>query len=515
MTRVELYEVIRREFFVHGRSRRWIARHHQVHRRTVRQALMSAIPPERRAVSREPPVLTLAMRAQIDEWLETDRAAPRKQRHTARRIYQRLTKECDYRGAESTIRRHVGQRRRALGLGVEVYVPQEAIAGEEGQVDWYEAEVAFGEGRRKVQFFVMRASHSGRAFHQAFERQTQQAFLEGHVAALGHFGGVFSCLRYDNLGSAVKRVLRGRRREETARFVGLRSHYLFEAAFCRPGIEGAHEKGGVEGEVGRFRRRHLVPIPQMADMDALNAYLARCCAEDDERRVEEREETVGEAWSREQGALRPLPEEAYRCAEVKTLRVDTKSRIRVGTNHYSVPVALAGRRVEVQVHAQHVVVVHAGREVARHRRRYTRYGESLVLDHYLELLHQKPGALAGSRVLAQARRTGRWPAMYDRLWEELKRRYEEAPATRELLDVLVLHREAPSEAVHQAVSRSLELGCCDAGAIAMLVRQQCTDKVSAPRLEGLGRLARYGQAQAHGLNVYDALYRSALAGAGA
>lgn len=509
---MELFEVMRRDFYVHARSKRWIARHRHVHRRTVRQALASAMPPPRKAVEQEPPVLTRVMRAQVDEWLSADRLAPRKQRHTARRIYQRLARELGYEGAESTVRRFVGQRRRELGLRTQAYVAQAPLPGEEAEVDWYEADIDFGDGRRTVQFFVMRACYSARAFHQAFERQTQQAFMEGHVGAFEHFDGVFSRVRYDNLGSAVKRVLRGRRREETARFVALRSHYLFEAEFCRAGLEGAHEKGGVESEVGRFRRAHLVPVPRVRDFEELNAYLRRCCAEDDTRRAAERTRRVCEDWEVEHPRLRRLPGEPYPSAEVSTARVDAKSRVRVRTNHYSVPVRVVGQRVEVQLHAHWIVVLHAGREVARHQRLYTRHGERLELDHYLELLRHKPGALPRSRALAQAREGGRWPAAYDRLWTELKHRYGEAEGTRQLLEVLMVHRHAKSEAVHEAVERALELGCCDGGAVAVLVRQSSACEPIVPVLRSLGELARYGQAKATGLAIYDTLCPSALNG---
>jgi transposase len=260
------FERIRRDYFVAGRSIRWIARMHGVHRRTVRQAIKQAWPSVRRTSQREPKVLTEPMRQAVQAWLQADEQAPPKQRHTGRRIYRRLAKELGYTGAESTVRVHVGRLRRERGLGREVFVPQVHAPGVEAEVDWYEAAVDFPGGRQTVPIFVMRACASGRAFHIAYPRLThasipQQAFLEAHVAAFEHFGGIFARLRYDNLTAAVKQVLKGRRRAQSDRFVALRSHYLFEAVFCRPGLQGAHEKGGVEGEVGRFRREHLVPVP--------------------------------------------------------------------------------------------------------------------------------------------------------------------------------------------------------------------------------------------------------------
>lgn len=505
VTRVELFELIRRDYFVGGHGIRHIARQRQVHRRTVRQALTAALPPRRKAPVREPWVLTRALRQIIDGWLAADREAPPKQRHTGTRVYQRLVQEHNYTGAAVTVRMYVSQQRRGLGLPAEAFVPQSYGPGEEAQVDWYEAAVDFPAGRRIVQFFVMRACFSGREFHRACWRQTQQAFLEAHVAAFAYFGGVFARLRYDNLGLAVKRVLRGRRREETDRFIALRSHYLFAADFCQPGLAGAHEKGGVEGTVGRFRRNHLVPVPVMADLAALNDYLRLACEADEERQITGRGSSVAMAWSQEQGVLRPLPATPFPTAEVLTCRVDSSSRIRVRTNQYSVPVALVGQSVEVQLHAQHLEILHKGRTVTTHERLPGRFGERLVLDHYLELLQVKPGALANSRALRQARETGHWPPAYDRLFGVLKQRYGDTAGTRQMLQVLLLHRDNDSAAVHDAVAQALALGCCEANAITVLLRQQDVGLAPPLPVEELGALAGYGQTCPDGLHIYDSL----------
>ena len=143
-------------------------------------------------------------------------------------------------------------KRRELGEVGEVFVPLISDAGVEGEVDWGQAQVRLRGELVDVHLFEMRACFSGAAFVMAFRDETQQAFLEGHVRALEWHGGVFDVLRYDNLKSAVARVLRGRRRVESDRFVALRSHYRFESSFCLPGVQGAHEKGGVEGDIGQI-----------------------------------------------------------------------------------------------------------------------------------------------------------------------------------------------------------------------------------------------------------------------
>jgi transposase len=274
----------------------------------VRQALGSPVPPvppARRSPSSRPAPKLGAYRALIDAWLEGDSDAPRKQRHTAKRIHRRLVDEHGADVAETTVRDYVRRRRREMGWVVgEVFVPQVHDPGIEAQVDWGEADVDLAGVRTTVHLFFMRASFSGAAFCQASLVETQQAFLELHVEALEWFGGVFEQLRFDNLPSAVKKVLKGRRRVETDRFVALRSHYLFESQFTTPGIQGAHEKGGVEGEVGRFRRNHLVPVATVATLAELNTLLLAGCEHDFARRIVGRPLTVGESWVTERPLLR-------------------------------------------------------------------------------------------------------------------------------------------------------------------------------------------------------------------
>ena len=491
MTKVELFEAIRRNHLIGGKSVRAIARERGVHRRVVRQALADAVPPPRKKAEREWLVLTTSMRAQVDEWLEADRKAPRKQRHTARRIFKRLRDEMGYQGAESTVRFFVGGRRRELAIGKQVFLPLGHAPGGEGEVDWYEYVVRFPSGEEVVQGFCMRACHSGREFHMAFPRQTQQAFLEAHVEAFAYFGGVFETMRYDNLKSAVKRVLRGRRRIESDRFIAMRSHYVFASEFCIPGEQGAHEKGGVEGGLGRFRRNHLVPVPEVADFAALNRLLLDGCVEDDLRTIDGRQEPITTQWQREMPRLKTLPDRSFDTAEVDSLGVNSKALVTLRTNRYSVPVRFAHRRVEYRLHAMRVEFVADGKVVAVHLRSQGRHGLRVELDHYLELLWHKPGALTRSLPLQQARERGSWPTSYDELHAALIERYSAAEAARQLLAVLMLHREARTEDVHAAVAIALQHGCYDAGAVAVLMRQQKSACSVAAPLTDLGDLHRF------------------------
>jgi transposase len=472
-SRVELFERIRRDREREGLSIRELARRHGVHRRAVRQALASPVPPPRkRPDGRQAPKLG-PYRPLIDSWLVADREAPRKQRHTAKRIWQRLLDEYGADVAETTVRQYVRRRRRELGEPPEeAFVPQVYEPGQEAEVDWGEAVVELAGLRRTVQLFLMRACYSGATFCMAFERQTQQAFLEAHVEAFRFFGGVFALVRYDNLRSAVRQVLRGRRRAEQDRFVALRSHYLYESAFTLAGRQGAHEKGGVEGELGRFRRSHLVPVPKVASLAELNRLLWDACLDDFGRTIRGRQETVGEALRVEARALRQPPFEDYDASERATPRVDAKALVTIRQNRYSVPVSLVGRRLEAQIGAREIVVFHEHRPVARHPRLYGRYQTSARLDHYLELLRIKPGALKGSLPLRQERERGRWPDCFDELWAGIEARYGASEAARQMVDVLLLVSEHGAEQVSLAVRGALAAGALDGRAVALLCRRR-------------------------------------------
>ncbi len=464
------------------------------------------MPPVKRAAVRRPASRLGGYRELIDEWLVADLEAPRKQRHTAKRVWRRLVDEHGVEVAETTVRDHVRRRRRELGQGpAEVFVPQIHAPGRTAEVDWGEADVDLAGARTRVHLFFMRSCFSGAAFSMASPVETQQAFLEGHVHAFGWFDGVFCEVRYDNLTSAVKQVLKGRRRVESDRFVALRSHYLYDSIFTTPGIAGAHEKGGVEGEVGRLRRNHLVPVPSVGSIAQLNALLLDACERDLQRRIAGRPGTVCEQHALERPTLRALPGERFDATEVASVRVDAKALITVRQNRYSVPVALAGLRVSVRVGANEIVVCHQGRQVARHERLHGRSGTRAVLDHYLELLSRKPGGLARSLALAQERERGAWPECFDELWQALAARYDASEAARQMIDVLMLAREHGPATVALAVRGALTAGAIDGRAVAVLARRAATPARAARPLDGLSaRLAAHDRPEPD-LAGYDAL----------
>jgi transposase len=503
---VEQFEQIRRDRDREGLSIRALAERHGVHRRAVRAALLSPLPPAKRAPVGRPAPKLGPYRALIDSWLEADREAPRKQRHTAKRIWQRLVDEHGVDVAEVTVRQYVRQRKRALGWPVsEVFLPQVHAPGREAEVDWGRAEVELAGAATTVHLFVMRASFSGAAFCQASLVETQQAFLEMHAQAFEWFGGVFAEIRFDNLTSAVKKILKGRRRVESDRFIALRSHYLFCSQFTTPGIEGAHQKGGVEGEVGRHRRNHLVPVPQVADLAELNQVLLVGCEQDLGRRIDGRPGTVGEAWAIERPLLLALPEEPFDTCESAAPRVDQKSLVTIRQNRYSVPVALAGLRVSARVGAKEITISHGGRAVAVHERLHGRFGTSARLDHYLELLARKPGGLEHSLALSQERDRGAWPGCFDELWAALTGRYGRSDAARQMVDVVLLCRDHGPDQVELAVRGALAAGAIDGRAVAVLARRVETAHAPPTPLAGLAPRLHAHQRPAPDLTDYDQL----------
>jgi len=453
---VELFEQLRREFQHGVGTVSGVAKKFGVHRRMVREAVASAVPAPRKTPVRTKPKIE-AVKEWIDAILKADQSAPRKQRHTARRIFNRLRREhSEHAVAESTVRQYVRQQKARMGNGPqEVFIAQSYGWAQEAQVDWYEAWADLDGQRQKIYIFCLRSMASGGAFHRAYPHASQQAFLEAHEHAFAYFGGVFARLRYDNLKSAVKKILRGYQRQESERFIAFRSHWGFQSEFCNPA--SGHEKGGVENEGGYFRRNHLVPIPVARDWAHLNELLLEGCRQDEHRTLAGRTETVGMAMGIEREQLQPLVQESFDLAEISFPQMDRSGCVKVRTNFYSAPVPV-GTNVTAKLHAAHVEIWHQGHCVARHERCFDRHQKVLALDHYLEALLRKPGAMAGSTALEQCRQEGKWPSAFDRYWELLRERQGRARGTGAMVELPVVGRESGYGVLAAGVERARAIG---------------------------------------------------------
>ena len=504
---MELFEQIRREYEFGVGTIQGVAKKFGVHRRLVRDALRSAVPPE--------PKLPQARRWKlgpalpfIERVLEQDQTMPRKQRHTAHRLWQRVCQELPAVSvSERAVRSYVRQRKQELGLwGRDTCVPQSYDWGVEAQVDFYEAVAVLHGERTTLQVFCLRSMASGAAFHRAYTHATQQAFLEAHEHAFQYFGGVFQRLRYDNLKSAVQRVFRGKRREETTRFIAFRSHWRFLSEFCTPGA--GHEKGGVEGEIGYFRRNHWVPLPEAPDLEALNQHLLACCQQDQLRQIDGAPQRVGTALLTEQSHLLPLATEPFDLTERSWVTVDGLGCVRVRTNRYSVPLA-PGTKAEAHLGAAHVETWQGGLCVARHERCYRRKQQILNLEHYLEVLEKKPGALAGSTPLAQWRAAGRWPDSFDVFWRALNQRHGRQEGTRRMIGLLQVGQHRGYARLEEAITEVLAFGSQDDAAVRHLLESGDLRRPHPETME-LGSLVRYEQPLPT-MSNYDQLLSGRLA----
>jgi transposase len=476
-SKIELYAAIRRDSRA-GMSARAIERKYRVGRRTIVKALASAWPEPRKKPPPRRSKLDLFKPA-IDEMLRADLDAPRKQRHTITRIYRRLIDEHEMRDVSyPVVRAYVAERkpqiRAEAGRGpAEVFIPQSHRPGAEAEVDFGEIVVRLAGELVSCTLFCLRLSFSGKAVHRVSLSAGQEAFFEGHEHAFRVLGGVPAAkIRYDNLKAAVAQVLGfTRARVENERWTAFRSHFDLDAFYCQPGIAGAHEKGGVEGQIGWFRRNHMVPVPDVPSIATLNVLIDQWDAADEARRIGSHARTVGELFAIEQPLLKPLPGESFETGRWFTPRVDRFSQVTVRTNRYSVPARLIGRQVRVLLHASDLVIYDGHAEVARHERLPGRSGTRLDLDHYLEALVRKPGALPGSTALEQARAAGKFTPVHDAWWAEARKAHGDTAGTRALIEVLLLHRHMTHEHIVAGLAAALKAGALTADAVALEARK--------------------------------------------
>lgn len=451
-------EFIRKKHFVEGWPIRKISRQLQVSRQTVRKALASAEIPKYKLKGPRPCPVMDPYREVVEKWLAEDEKAPIKQRHTAKRIYKRLEDEYRFEGGESTVRHFVaGLRQRQP----EVFIPLEAAWGQQAQLDWGQALVRMAGEPVVAHVFCLRMRASQVPFAWACPTEKLEAFLEGHRRGFEWLGGVPAECVYDNPKTAVVRILAGPERVEHSLFSSLRAHYLFDSLFCRPGE--AHEKGSVENLVGHVRRNALVPVPEVASWQELNAHLlAWCEAERDRHRRE---------WEQERKGLRPLPLRPFRCALSRMAQVSKLSLVTVDRSRYSVPCRLVGQTVTVSVFTDRIEV-HKGQErVAVHLRSHHSGETILELEHYLPALERKPRAASHAAVVSQLPPV--YAAVRDRLCHAHKEGYRDFAA------LLLLHQEFGAEAVRSALEEGLARDCLEPTA----VRQLLLNRTCAPAPE--------------------------------
>lgn len=479
MIAVGVYESLQKKYQVEGKSIKQIARETGLARNTVRKYVRDPkLPAYNRTEPFERPSLG-DFTGIVDEILKTDRDRPRKERHTAKRIFERLRDEHGYTGGESTVRNYVAARKRELGMGARAatfpldHQPDEAAA----QMDWGERTAVIAGVETKVHICCIRLNYSGCFFVQAFPAERQEMMFEGHRRAFEFFGGVPLSITYDNLKSAVKKVLKGRNREEQREFAAFRAQCLFESDFCNRAAPW--EKGGVENMVRYVGNNYFAPAPRFDSFDELNADLADWCAENMLRVPARRTRTVGELFAEEAPHLVALPKYPPECCKTYGVKASHESIVSHETNRYSVPVAYANRRLTLKVFAFEVVIAAADRVVARHRRSFLRYDYVLEPLHYVPLLDRKPGAL----LYAKPFKNWKLPAIFEAFHQALLDR-DPLTGGKEYVKILLLLREHTIADLEAALKRAWRLRALSADAVACLLNQQsATQNANAATLD--------------------------------
>ena len=470
MYAVETYAAVRQFVFIEGKSRREAARVFGLSRETIdKMCRFSAPPGYQRTKAPEKPKLGPLIPA-IDAILAADRTAPPKQRHTAKRIFERLKAEHGFTGGYTVVKDYV---RIAQARSRETFVPLAHPPGH-AQVDFGEAIGMIGGVRQKMHVFYMDLPYADAPFMKAYPAETTEAFLDGHVSAFAFFGGAPLSILYDNTKIAVSRICGDGRRERTRAFTGLVSHYLFRDRFGRPGK--GNDKGKVESLVKNGRRRFLTPVPEAASYDALNARLADDCRHRQAETAGRHTETIGTRLVADLAAFRDLPATALEACDQRTARVSSTALVRYRDTDYSVPTRYGFRDVLVKGFVDAVVILAGAEEIARHRRSYERGG--LVFDplHYLALIEQKPGAFD------QAAPLQGWdlPEGFAHLRRLLEARMGHR-GKREYIQVLRLIEVFDLPVVAAAVMDAIRLGAAGFDAVKQLVL--CRIEKRPPRLD--------------------------------
>lgn len=458
MYKVLSYEAVRRAVFVEGLSRREAAKRFGKDPRTIRKMCEFSAPPGyRRAKPAVRPKLDPFLGV-IDAILAADLHTPVKQRHTTKRIFERLRDEHGYKGGATVVKDYVaGARIKAR----EMFVPLAHPPGH-AQVDFGEAVAVIGGVRQKIHFFCMDLPHSDACFVKAYPAETTEAFLDGHVSAFAFFGGVPSSILYDNLKIAVARILGDGKRVRSRAFTELQSHYLFADRFGRPGK--GNDKGHVEGLVKYARKNFMVPIPHAESFDDLNAMLLAGCIRRQDDVLRGFSATIGARMAADIGAFRNDPIGPFEPCEKVPARVSAFSLVRYRTNDYSVPTRYGHREVLVKGFVDEVVIICGAEIIARHPRSYAK--ADLIFDplHYLELIERKVGAFD------QAAPLQGWDLPEE--FSTLRRLLESRMATRgrrEFIQVLRLIEIFALEDVAAAVRTALSLSAISFDAVKQIM----------------------------------------------
>jgi len=463
---------IRRLVLTEKKSKRAVCREFSLHWQTLEKILSHPEPPGyRQRQPRERPKLAPFLPL-IHEILEQDQTAPRKQRHTLRRIFDRLRTEHGYTGGITVVGDVVREWRATTA---EVFLPLSQRPGE-AQFDFGAAEVVLQGVPTKIAYCVMSLPYSDAFFVQVFPRECTETFQAGHRRAFEFFGGVPHRISYDNSRIAVAKFLGKRGKTPTREFLRLQSHYLFQHHFCL--VRRPMEKGHTENLIGFARRNFLVPVPRTESLEALNSELAQQCREDLERKLRGQPANKATLLGEEQATLLPLPKSVFEARRVEPAQANSLSLVRFDGNDYSVPTRYAHQQVTAIGNLEEVRLVVNDQLVAQHPRDWSKEQVHYNPLHYLALLERKPGGLDFAKPLEN------WglPDCFDLL----RRRLEAdsgAHGRREFIKTLRLLETIPLAALTSALERALEIDVLAVDAIRLLVQQGLEEPTKWFRLD--------------------------------
>jgi transposase len=452
---VELYAKIRRAVMVDGLSRREAAKRFGVHRNTITKMLSFSVPPYRR---RERPMSKKLGPHMADAIFEGDSKIHKKQRHTARRIFERLRDEQGFSGGYTIVCEYVAA---AKLRAQEMFVPLSHRPGH-AQADFGEADGYIGGKKVRFHYFCMDLPHSDGCFVKAYPAETAEAFCDGHIAGFDFFGGVPRSILYDNTKLAVAKIVKSGKRQRSKMFAELQSHYLFEDRFGRPGK--GNDKGKVEGLIGYVWRNFMTPLPVAESFDAFNARLLDACTKRRQAILRGHTASIADRMRADLAAFMKLPPSPYDACDKVTGRVSSLSLVRYKNNDYSVPARYGHQQVLAKGYVDRVEIVCRDETIAVHPRSYEMADFIYSPLHYLALLEQK------TKALDQAARLEDW-RLADCI-HRMRRLMEARRGTagrREFIQVLRLMEDFHQHQVEQAVSEALRLGAISFGAVKMLL----------------------------------------------
>lgn len=490
---MEQWSEIRRKVLVNGVSKRQILRETGMHWQTLEKILCHSEPPGYRLKDPRSKPKVGPFLDRIAQILESDKSLPKKQRHTAKRIFERLRDEAGYPGGYTAIKEAVREIHRRKQ---EVFVPLIHRPGE-AQADFGVALAKVSGTLRKIAFFVIALPYSDACFVMAFERECSETFWEGHARAFEFFCGVPWRITYDNSRVMVSKVLGGRERRLTRGFLQLKSHYLFDHHFCH--VRRANEKGVIEGLAKYTRLNFLVPVPEIRDLKELNEHLHERCRKELGRRLRGKAGTKGELLEEERQSFLSLPDVAFEACRRASTTSSSLSLVRFDRNDYSVPVRYAHHTVVVKGFTDRVEVCHKDRRIALHRRLWGREEVQFDPIHYLSLLERKPGALDHARPLEG------WNL--PKIFGILRRRLENdkgGEGTREYIRVLRLLEKHSLGQVSRVVEKGLRIEALTRDAIAQFLMPREEWRERTFRLGGREHL-RFVRVARTDISLYEQL----------